>query len=139
MIGYAEEVVFTAADLALLELATALVAKAPGKVDGEWVRCHEIARAVGRLLQLQWVDGKYDACAHSWLLVRRRVILDVYVPARLPQVQLVDTSCPWANANYHPDPNHRTDIDRALVEKLHAIIRPRSPLSHLSQEKEALP
>lgn len=83
------------------------------------VRCHELARAVGRVLGLPVQDGNYTCVAHSWLLVpdARRPrksqldpggtpgvigetprqaayfyswILDVYAVGRLPMVQLVD-------------------------------------------------
>ena len=94
MIGYTEAEVVTKLDLELLKHATNLVALCPGKIGGKWVRCHELARAVGEVLGLEIVDGSYGAMEHSWLMVRSGIgergvlVLDVYVPAALPQVQL---------------------------------------------------
>ena len=45
-------------------------------VDGlpfeDEARCHELARAIGIVLNLPVVDGKYGSMEHSWLLVPRR-------------------------------------------------------------------
>lgn len=57
------------------------------------IRCHELARAVGKLLRLRVVDGyvveQFGIGDHSWLLTPAGNILDVYAVARLPVVQLV--------------------------------------------------
>lgn len=65
---------------------------------GKPIRCHEMARAVGRILDLPVVDGVCGAVQHSWLTIKahqdpteREFILDVYAVGRLPPVQLVDT------------------------------------------------
>ena len=60
-------------------------------------RCHEVARAVGQVLDLPVQDGWYGAVDHSWLWVHAGAdpygfggaILDVYCVGRLPMVQLV--------------------------------------------------
>ena len=81
----------------------------------EELRCHELARAVYEMLSvyvmrsdleyLRVVDGVVGMVEHSWIEIatypgrtqrertRRNVILDVYCPGRLPQVQLIDTFC----------------------------------------------
>ena len=86
--------------LALYERAVVLVASLPDEdhLLGKPVRCHEVARAVGRILGLPVVDGVCGAVQHSWLTIQahrdpdeRTFILDVYAVGRLPPVQLVDT------------------------------------------------
>ena len=98
MKGYAEREVFTERELTLLNMATALVDLVPYELDGEPVRCHELARAVGVVLDLQHEDGKFGFVEHTWLWTsplgeiapwHLPNILDVYVPGSLPQVQLV--------------------------------------------------
>jgi len=142
MISYSEREVFTKRELALLARATAYVARVDEREASlselghwpYWLRCHELARAVGHLLELEHEDGKYSSYPntsvginHSWLLIPRtnatgeRVglsILDVYSVGRLPQVQLL--------ANTNTVPNHRnfiplaarTDINETVVAKL---------------------
>ena len=121
MIPYIEsEMPLDSSDRELLARATALVDRCPSKHEGRWVRCHELARAVGRVLGLEVVDGSYGASDHSWLIVPRpgrpMLILDVYVPARIPQVQL---ACYWlgAPATYRAGPT-RTDIREDVVDAL---------------------
>lgn len=131
MIPYIEtEMPVDPRDREILAHASTLVDRCPSKYrgsgarspgDGEaWVRCHELARAVGRVLDLEVVDGSYGASDHSWLLLPRAgrpmLILDVYVPARIPQVQL---ACYWAGApsTYRAGPA-RTDIREDVVEAL---------------------
>lgn len=118
MIGYSQAHVFCANDLELLKRAIAIVRRMPAKLGGEWVRCHELARVVGEVLDLPVFDGKYGVCDHSWLVTPNRVVLDPYVPARVPQVQLVDAkaSC-LANAEYRTGPD-RTDILADVIAAL---------------------
>lgn len=103
MIGYAERHVFTMREKDLLRRARLLVERAPYEAFGEPVRCHELARAVGRVLDLEHQDGRFGFVEHTWLWTERLSdkfappwvlprILDVYVPGSLPQVQLVDTA-----------------------------------------------
>jgi hypothetical protein len=118
MKGYAEAEVFTTKDLGLLRHATHLVELMPGKTAGEWIRCHELARALGVMLgNLLVIDGHYGAIEHSWLITPGKKILDVYVPGRMPQVQLVD---PYAliSTTYRSAQVPRTDIRKDVVQEL---------------------
>ncbi len=102
MIGYAQREIFTPRELKLLDCAETLVAIAPYEIDGDLVRCHELARAVGAVLGLQHEDGRYGFVDHTWLWTSKlseRVapwdlphVLDVYVPGGMPQVQLIDAA-----------------------------------------------
>jgi hypothetical protein len=91
MIGHARRHVFTETQLYLLAQATRMVQAMPDEVNGEEVRCHEVARAVGHVLGLDVVDGKYGAVDHSWCVHSppTRDVLDPYTIGRVPQVQLV--------------------------------------------------
>jgi len=101
MIGYAQREIFTPLELKLRDHANTLVAIAPYEIDGEPVRCHELARAIGAVLGLQHEDGRFGFVEHTWLwtkpIDREHApwmlpnILDVYVPGSVPQVQLIDT------------------------------------------------
>jgi len=91
------------------------------------LRCHEIARAVGAVLELEVVDGHYGRVEHSWLLTplawardsgRPQAILDVYVPGRLPMVALVDPHFALPEAHGYTPGTLRDDIDRDLVDAL---------------------
>ncbi len=105
MEGYAAREVFSAQEKALLGSAQAFVSTVPYELlDGAPVRCHELARAVGRLLDLEVGDGHFGFVEHSWLWTTPFPkepcgpswglpnVLDVYVPGALPQVQLVDSA-----------------------------------------------
>ncbi len=99
MKGYAAAEIFSACELQFLARAQRLVELAPHELDGKLVRCHELARAVGSVLDLVTVDGWYGMADHSWLCTTppREFdtppnILDVYAPGRLPQVQLVHST-----------------------------------------------
>lgn len=99
MIGYAEKEVFTPKELSLWQRAVNLVEKVPYELRGESIRCHELARAVGRVLGLDHEDGKFGFVEHTWLWVEpldRTIapwvmpnVIDVYVPGSVPSVQLV--------------------------------------------------
>jgi hypothetical protein len=104
MIGYAEKEVFTERERELWQRATTLVSFAPyydtGDEPGnEPVRCHELARAVGKVLDLEHEDGRFGFVEHTWLWTTpcdKKIapwtlpnVLDVYVPGSMPQVQLV--------------------------------------------------
>ena len=101
MNGYAETEVFTPREKLLLRQATELVEIAPYEVYGNLVRCHELARAVGKVLGLEHEDGRYGFVEHTWLWTEPRAdekfcapwvlpnVLDVYTPGSMPQVQLV--------------------------------------------------
>lgn len=101
MIGYAMTEVFTDQEIILWRKATALIERSPDPLLGAPVRCHELARAVGRVLGLEHQDGRFGFVEHTWLwttTLRDQAppwvlprILDVYVPGAMPQVQLIDT------------------------------------------------
>ncbi len=117
MIGYAERECFDAAELKLLRRASELVALAPYELPSGTVRCHELTRAVGRILDLPVQDGHHGAVQHSWLWTgkfpvesKHPNILDVYCVGRMPQVQLADT---FAGAGHWTTWSHR-----ALYEPL---------------------
>lgn len=119
MKSYAEREVFAEDALAAVEIATAFVARV-GNHWGNELRCHELARAVGRLLNLEVVDGRYFAVEHTWLLFRHGEgahILDVYVPGRFPQVQLIHNH--WATSALRYVPGvRRDDIRKDIIEQL---------------------
>lgn len=87
--------------------------------DSEGLRCHEVARAVGHLLGLPVVDGKFGIVEHSWLLIPTEpaFLLDPYAVARWPQVQLVQTRLLLLPAPYVMGPP-RTDIRDDVVQAL---------------------
>lgn len=67
-------------------------------------RCHELARAMGRVLELPCEAGYFGNVEHTWLWTRPLLqgasgkpsnILDVYVPGALPQVQLLNYSAAY--------------------------------------------
>ena len=96
MKNYAESERFTPEDMQYFVVAQVLVEQVPAKCFGEWVRCHELTRAVAAVMGLedQVRDGKCMGVEHSWIELRVHgtgcVILDLYAPGRMPQVQLVD-------------------------------------------------
>lgn len=99
MIGYAAKEVFSRRELQLLDRAQTLVAMAPYEINDELVRCHELARAIGEVLELKHEDGRYGFVEHTWLWTSEKDpegspwvlpnVLDVYTPGCDPQVQLV--------------------------------------------------
>lgn len=60
------------------------------------------------------VDGKCGPVEHSWLRFSDGVIIDPYVPGRLPAVQIVD---PIVGAAYRPG-SMRDDIQQSIVDRL---------------------
>jgi hypothetical protein len=99
MRGYSELKIFTGEELGLWHDATKVV-DALREAEFPDLRCHELARAVGKVLGLQVQDGFYGFVDHSWLWLRPlgptigRIgfpnILDVYCVGSLPLVRLVD-------------------------------------------------
>lgn len=105
------------------------------------VRCHEMARAVvdvlvlARINHLSFVppllsviDGHCGPIEHSWICYTTREhaftsarILDVYVPGRVPMVQLVD---PFAAGKTYVQGLPRDDIRATDVRALVAAMRP---------------
>lgn len=102
----------------LFEAATRVVARMPDRqLDGEWVRCHEVARATCRLLGTGTVvDGVYGcAVEHSWISLDQ-ALLDPYAVGRLPTVQLVNLAHCFKHALLldvqDPDPSAESTIQR---------------------------
>ena len=131
MKGYTESEIFSVHDVELLERARALVAACPARIgsgEDDWVRCHELARAVGRRLGLQHCDGWFGLIDHTWLWLGAfdtrspwrsdiPAVLDVYVPGALPQVQIIDVSRSSLPFNYRRGPE-RTDIREDVLQQL---------------------
>jgi len=130
MTPYVVQEVFNAYELELFERAQHLVTFIPAKFDDEWVRCHEVARAVAKLLGIppnQVADGWYGQAEHSWIWTSRKEfglvpnVLDTYAIGRVPQVQLIHSS-PYIPFEYRRgDP--RSDIKLRVVNKLVSIMR----------------
>lgn len=107
--------IFSEKDLSLLNATQAIVELLPERTpDGNLVRCHEVARIVGGILNLNVQDGKYGACDHSWLLIPVKnwipKILDPYCVGSLPIVRIVDCSPIFPYFNLYKFGPVRTDI-----------------------------
>lgn len=136
MKSYSEREVFTARHLELLRQATSIVDALPDLPD-ERLRCHEVARIVGRILGLSVLDGYAGIAEHSWLRVvpgpegKVGVWLDVYTVGRLPMVQLV-----WPSRFHGNELREESDFwdrcparppDEALIDELvqaHKLAQP---------------
>lgn len=131
MIGYAAVEVFTKAEIELWGKAALLVERTPDPFLGDSVRCHELARAVGRVLGLKYQDGRFGFVEHTWLWLSPLApeltpwvlprILDVYVPGAMPQVQLIDTASGLPPRYYLSNMFNveiREDVVDALVEDM---------------------
>lgn len=116
MITYAERACFRPLHLLLLARVDAYVAR----VSDAWgrdLRCHELARAVYRVVgdtTIVVVDGHCGPVEHSWLRLSDGTILDAYAPGRLPAVQMVDAI---VAAAYRAGPPRR-DVRRDVVDQL---------------------
>ena len=125
MLSYAETDIFTPEQVLTHHRAQVLVETLPEDPFGpERLRCHELARAVGVFLDLPFHDGRLGGVEHSWLTIgpvsdTGAIILDVYMPGALPQVQLVDNRRPGLiyNRSYEKGPP-RKDIDVDQVKAL---------------------
>lgn len=105
------------------------------EMHGErWLRCHEVARVVDRVLKntmilslpVTWrvVDGKYVGgvaipADHTWILWSDGIVLDTYAVARYPPVQLVDNNWP-TNAHYKEE-EECSDIRYDCIEYCYEI------------------
>lgn len=122
MITYAERSCFLPSHIELLSRVEGLVARVSNTWGNE-LRCHELARAVQHVLKPEYtfivVDGRCGPIEHSWLQTAGGVILDAYVPGRLPAVQIVD---PLVGAAYRPGPD-RQDIRQEIVDRLVSEMR----------------
>jgi hypothetical protein len=91
---YSQREVFGTSDFIYYRKARRFVQRMPSYGSrGEQLRCHEVARAVVRVvgLPLEFVrDGYYElACQHSWIVLPSGHVLDAYAVGRHPPVQLV--------------------------------------------------
>lgn len=105
------------------------------------LRCHEVARIVGRLLGLPVIDGHYGRVEHSWLYyyVRRggesgtgyQRLLDVYSVGQFPLVRLIglEWSLPHADdySPGYPRGDIREDVIEALLEEVRAQLDESQP------------
>jgi len=109
MIGHAAKRLGSTAT-GILRVAQDVVDLLPETIDGELVRCHEVARVVAEVLSVSdrfgdriVVDGKFGVHDHSWIQIdlnpglvpysvggRGRLILDPYAVGRVPMVQMLD-------------------------------------------------
>jgi hypothetical protein len=141
MITYAERVCFRSEHMKLLAAAELSVSRV-AKTWGNELRCHELARAVHVVLDekisklvatcaLRVVDGKCGPVEHSWLRTGTGIVLDPYVPGRLPAVQILD---PLLAVMYRSGPS-RTDIRQEVVDQL--IHEMRSPARRASAAEKS--
>jgi len=130
VIGYALREVFSKREIDLRYNAETLVAITPYEIDGELVRCHELARAVGKVLKLEHEDGRYGFVEHTWLWTEPKMnekfhapwflpnVLDVYVPGGVPQVQLVHMGASGLPPRYYLSNVFDVVIRDDVVEKI---------------------
>lgn len=132
MDSYSEKEIFSAREMSLFRVSTALVAAFPSTdCFGKPLRCHEVSRTVGELLYLEPQDGFYGFVDHTWLwtsplktsnLVGRLGfpnILDPYSVGSMPPVRLVaggHTGLPHIGWAYRPGEKH--EYEKSVVEHL---------------------
>jgi hypothetical protein len=145
MIPYVETEFFSKEEMALYHKACWLVHQIPDDFPQE-IRCHELAQAVGRILDLPYVDGFYGCVNHTWLWTRhptheeigfldrggwthdnRPRILDVYFPGVIPQVVLIDTFNMLPQWKLYNSGPYRDDIDNELVERMVRLMDVENP------------
>lgn len=118
MQSYSEREIFTREEIEFMRRATRCVScvRMP---EGVEYRCHEIARAVALALGMRSgavvVDGVYEGCDHSWIVLPSGNVLDPYAVARLPMVQLVDVRSVTLQRRQYIQQAKRDDIDFDLV------------------------
>jgi len=142
MTPYVQREIFRPQDVRLFKRAESAVAGV-GAQWGNELRCHELTRAVHRFLDdtgLEVVDGRLGPVEHSWLEYMvpiddtargsypsyqhfRRVILDVYAPGRIPQVQMIHRSPAVVSVGAYVPTERRTDINERIVTLVHAEIK----------------
>jgi hypothetical protein len=133
--GYAEKHVFSEHEHELLSEAQRIVGKIQDGMLHDEIRCHELARGIGRILGLPHSDGHFGGVEHTWLWTRSRTtqeddwwddsrgwahddrpkILDVYFPGVMPQVVLIDTWCILPYWKFYRIEETRSDIDTEIV------------------------
>ncbi len=126
MTGYSLREVFSPGAVRAFRLAEELVARVASHADscGREIRCHELARAVAchfRVLGVdrRVVDGLLWSVEHTWIVLPGTIdhaLLDVYVPGRLPQVQLIHRHQD-VSRGYVPGLG-RTDVRWSVVDDL---------------------
>ena len=121
MITYAERSCFHQAHKRALTIVQDLVARVSDAWGNE-LRCHELARAVHRVLDdgtIIVVDGHCGPVEHTWLRFSDGTILDPYVPGRMPAVQIIDAFVAIA----YRAGEARRDIRQPIIEKIVAEMR----------------
>ncbi len=125
MITYAERACFRPSHLSILAHAQKLVARVSDAWGNE-LRCHELARAIQRVLAdntITVVDGHCGPVEHSWLRLSDGTILDAYAPGRLPAVQIIDAVV----ASSYRAGDRRRDVRRSILDRLVAEMRSDPP------------
>lgn len=97
--------------------ASRIVAAIPDDFADIALRCHELARAVARIIGGTVVDGHFGAVEHSWITVPE-AILDPYQPGTIPPCVLVSSWPLLPYARLYEPGEPRTDVDDDLVESL---------------------
>lgn len=123
MKSVAETDLFNGEEKLALYLAQRAI-KAVIEPEGVRYRCHEIARAVAaqRFVFGTVEDGNCLGVEHSWIRLGTGNILDPYVMARLPMVQLVNVRSPTLQRDLYRVEPMRTDIDIVLVAALALVM-----------------
>lgn len=130
MRSYAEKTLFSPEQVLLHQKAEILIENSPDELFGpNLLRCHELAAAVGIYLDLERHDGYLRGVQHSWLTIgpysdMGGVVLDVYMPGSLPQVQLIETRTPGSPYyQTYKIGRPRTDIKADQVQSLIQVFR----------------
>ena len=125
MKSYSEKTIFTRREIRLWTRATKLVTNLVEPRNRQDLRCHEVARAVGDVLGLTHIDGKFGFTEHTWLSTVQTStdkpnILDVYAVGMLPMVLLVDAHHGTLEMPklYKPFRKPREDIREDVVDLL---------------------
>lgn len=113
MNGYSAKKVFDEPEQMLLKGVSDLIQALP---DDDSLRCHELARAVGKFFKLEVIDGHYGLVEHSWCMTPDRKFLDCYAIGSLPQVQIVSPHVPGISTYKRGSP--RSDINEEKVKEL---------------------
>lgn len=130
MTGWSERKAFGIMQTHFWRQATRLVQNLPQQPTE--IRCHELTRAVAKILDLSpnVRDGLAGCVQHTWIDLGDScmTILDVYCPARLPMVQLIDVRLGAGLYGHKALPFYRvealrTDIDSEQVERLILAMR----------------
>ena len=111
--------------------ATALVESIAEPENDDDIRCHELTRAVARVLNIPPTsvqDGWYGMVCHSWIWLdygHQGCLLDCYAVGQLPMVQLVRIdrqtghySGGGMSPSLYRESPPRTDINDAVVTRL---------------------